>query len=261
MSRQTAFELFPAGHAPADEWRVKRAIGELIDHVAAPKKGRHVGFPLRGEAMELEYLNALLERPDTQPLHVASASDSRSLMTQSHPDRYVQSPYTKRPKPAASESFVRSPAADRIRAAAPPTAMLAVCEDILGEKIRYDPTNFSGAQRVYGHAFVKAMPEDSDAKKQHDHMVDIYKRTETLVLNNKWWNGPGIDCDYRVYAVEYLPATFSGEDEVGVNLVNSLAMINDCIECVPARFVTNKHALERLKVDVAEFMAFLTEKE
>lgn len=63
-------------------------------------------------------------------------------------------------------------------------------------------------------------------------MLDIYRRAESLVWHNKWWNGsPGLDCDFRVYAVEYLPATFSGE--VGINLVSALAMLKDCVLCMP----------------------------
>ena len=267
MSRQTAFELFPSCHAPACEWRVKRAIGELIEEVATPKKGRFVGFPLRSEVLELEYLNALLEHPDTEPVHVPGTRDSHSLMTQSHPDRYIQSPYTKRPKqakPEAKPNFLRSPAAERIRAArnGPPRVpdMLMESEDIMGERIRYDPADFSGVQRKYGPTFIKTMPEDSDAKKQHDHMMDIYQRAETLVLNNKWWMGPGIDCDYRVYAVEYLPAIFR-EEVVGVDLLDSLGMLKECIQCIPVRYVSSRHSFDRLKVDVDEFTAFLCGKE
>ena len=47
-------------------------------------------------------------------------------------------------------------------------------------------------------------------------MQDIYRRAEWLVTGIKWWNGPGLDCDFRVYPVKYLPATLS--QEVGVDI-------------------------------------------
>ena len=261
MMRQTAFEAFPNGHPPADKARVKRLIGELIDDIATQKKGRLVGFPVRAEVMELEYLNALLERPDTQPLQVPSPKDAQQpLMTHSHPDRYLESPYT-----SAQPPFLKSQAADRIRAARTNNQgqraqnKIAICEDILGLQTRYDPNDFSGVQLVYGQAFIDAMPADSDAKKQHDHMLDIYRRAEALILHNKWWNGPGLDCDFRVDAVEYLPSMFSGE--AGMDLLCALSMLKQAVDCVPTRYVSNKRALKQLKLDMAEFTAFLRGKE
>ena len=48
-------------------------------------------------------------------------------------------------------------------------------------------------------------------------MQDIYRRAEWLVTGIKWWNGPGLDCDFRVYPVKYLPATLSQEVSVDIS--------------------------------------------
>ena len=63
-----------------------------------------------------------------------------------------------------------------------------------------------------------------------------------------------------MYAVEYLPAIFR-EEVVGVDLLDSLGMLKECIQCIPVRYVSSRHSFDRLKVDVDEFTAFLCGKE
>ena len=69
---------------------------------------------------------------------------------------------------------------------------------------------------------------ESVAKKQDYHMLELHRRADKLVLSSKWWNCPGIDSDFRVYAVEYLPATYEGV--VAANRNDWLHMLLDCVQ-------------------------------
>ena len=118
---------------------------------------------------------------------------------------------------------------------------------------KFDPDDFSGRQTAYTNDFVDRMPPDSGARKLHNEVLALHKRTEKLVLNQRdYWNDPGESSDFRFLVVENVPVYKDGGKhgfDLGVWLPDMLS----CVEALdPFHVKEDEGASEDEDADATE---------